>query len=377
MCITRVKLTHFKSVRKQLTESGKLPKYYRHQQTKYNKFLKSRGPVPEPLHNYYDAEYYGPINIGTPPQQFLVIFDTGSSNLWIPSSECPLSDQACQKHNRYDHSKSSTYYPNGTDLEIRYGTGSMKGFLSKDIVDVQTVKVVNQTFGEATSEPGEVFLDVDFDGILGMGYPSIAADGVLPVFNSMIQQGLVDKPVFSFYLDRNTNDSQGGELILGGSDPRYYSGSFTYASVTKPGYWQFAVDGVSVAGQSVCKAGCEAIADTGTSLITCPTDDCTALNQRLGAQLDPDVGAYLFDCDTVSQLPDVLFVISQSKLPLSWKEYVVKQNVSGTTYCLSAFTPMDVPPPFGPLWILGDVFLGRYYAEFDFGNNRVGFAEAV
>jgi cathepsin D len=283
-----------------------------------------------------------------------------------------------EKHNQYDSSKSSTYYPNGTELEIFYGTGSMKGFLSKDVVDVQTVKVVNQTFGEATSEPGDVFLNVDFDGILGMGYPTIAADGVRPVFNTMIQQGAVDKPVFSFYLDRNTNDSKGGELILGGSDPRYYKGEFIYAPVTKEGYWEFAVDGVTVQGQSVCEAGCEAIADTGTSLITCPTDDCTALNNKLGATLDPEVGLYVFDCGTITQLPDVIFVIAKTKLPLSWKDYVVQQqDASGGTVCVSAFSPMDIPPPLGPLWILGDVFLGRYYSEFDFGNNRVGFAEAV
>lgn len=57
-------------------------------------------------------------------------------------------------------------------------------------------------FGEALWEPSLVFTFAHFDGILGLGFPALAVEGVRPPLDRLVDQGLLDKPVFSFYLNR-------------------------------------------------------------------------------------------------------------------------------------------------------------------------------
>jgi hypothetical protein len=111
--------------------------------------------------------------------------------------------------------------------------------------------------------------------VQGMGFPQIAVDGLTPPFNNLIKQRLVTQPLFSFWLNRDVKDGEGGEIILGGSDAAHYRGEHTWAPVTRRGYWQFAMDSVSFepsTGALVCQEGCEAIADTGAPLIHARSD---------------------------------------------------------------------------------------------------------
>jgi len=324
------------------------------------------------LTNYMDAQYYGEISIGTPAQTFNVIFDTGSSNLWVPSEKCGFLNIACKMHSRYDSTKSSTYTGNNSDFAIQYGSGALSGFVSQDVVEVGGITVKDQLFAEATEEPGLAFVVGKFDGILGLGYPRISVNNILPVFNNMVEQKVVDEPVFSFYLNRDQDGNVGGEMLLGGSDSNYYKGDFTYVPVTRQAYWQVQLDGLTVGSESFCKGGCSAIVDTGTSLLTGPTDEIEKLQKLIGAT-SLISGEYIIDCNKVKDLPDIDFVLGGNTFTLKGEDYILKESQGLVDICISGFMALDVDID-GPAWILGDVFMGKFYTEFDLGNNRVGFA---
>uniref|UniRef100_A0A8C0AP82 Cathepsin D n=1 Tax=Buteo japonicus TaxID=224669 RepID=A0A8C0AP82_9AVES len=358
----RIPLTKFPSMRRVLNEVGsEIPDMNALTQLLKFKlgFADLAEPTPEILKNYMDAQYYGEIGIGTPPQKFTVVFDTGSSNLWVPSVHCHLLDIACLLHHKYDASKSSTYVENGTEFAIHYGTGSLSGYLSQDTVTLGNLKIKNQIFGEAVKQPGITFIAAKFDGILGMAFPRISVDKVTPFFDNIMQQKLIEKNIFSFYLNRDPTAQPGGELLLGGTDPKYYSGDFSWVNVTRKAYWQVHMDTAHTWGWAE----------------TLPKKESSLSLRHLKPLLLPF--QYVIPCDKVSSLPVVTLTLGGKPYQLTGEQYVFKVSVQGETICLSGFSGLDVPPPGGPLWILGDVFIGPYYTVFDRDNDSVGFAKCA
>ncbi|KAF5760506.1 putative phytepsin [Helianthus annuus] len=433
------------------------------------------------LKNYMDAQYYGEIGIGTPAQKFTVVFDTGSSNLWVPSSKCRLS-LPCLFHSRYRSGRSQTYKANGKPAAIHYGTGSISGYFSEDNVQVGDLVVNDQMFIEATREPGVTFLAGRFDGILGLGFKEISIGDAVPVWENMVNQHLVKDQVFSFWLNRKSEDGEGGEIVFGGVDPKHFTGEHTYVPVTQKGYWQFDMGDVLVGGKPTgfCTSGCSAIADSGTSLIAGPSEVIKQINDAIGATgylneqcqkavrffgshvfdqlatsvgnatqvcarigacprqvgvssigiksvvdrsedvssgiedtppctackmivswthkelvknhtrdsilglgsdlctvIQSPLGQSSVDCAKITSLPTISFTIGGKEFELSPDQYILKVGEGASTRCISGFIALDIPPPRGPLWILGDTFMRPYHTIFDYGNARVGFAQAV
>uniref|UniRef100_H3C5S4 Napsin A aspartic peptidase n=1 Tax=Tetraodon nigroviridis TaxID=99883 RepID=H3C5S4_TETNG len=320
------------------------------------------------------VQFYGKISIGTPPQDFTVLFDTGSSDLWVPSARCFPLYRACKLHRHYNSQISSTYFPDGRWFFINYQSGSLSGFISEDTVSIAGLRVPGQQFGEAVSQPGQTFVYTQFDGVLGMAYPSLS--DITPLFDRIMAAKLLPQNVFSFYLNRDPEAAVGGELMLGGANPEHYTGQLHYVSVTRQSYWQIQVNGIEVGDRlNLCRPSCQAVVDTGTSLITGPAEEIEALHEAIRATWT-QTNDNTIDCGQIPSLPVISFNIGGKRFQLTSEDYIFKETQEGESVCVSGFMAVDAGPPEEPLWILGDVFIMKYYTVFDRSADRVGFAPA-
>eukprot|EP00929_Paragymnodinium_shiwhaense_P028465 TRINITY_DN1648_c0_g1_i4.p1 TRINITY_DN1648_c0_g1~~TRINITY_DN1648_c0_g1_i4.p1 ORF type:complete len:383 (+),score=107.62 TRINITY_DN1648_c0_g1_i4:62-1210(+) len=320
-----------------------------------------------PLTDLQDSEYYGEVEIGTPPQKFQVIYDSGSSNLWVPNAGC---DNCKSGSPRYDQSKSSTYVKDGQAFQIQYGTGSCNGFIGKDSLTLGGLTVTGASFAQISHEAADVFGQAPFDGILGLGPAAAAVDKVPLPMKLLVDQGKIQHNVFAFYL--SSGGKSGSTLSLGGPDSQFYTGDFHYVPVAAAAkllpYWLVSASDVKIGGESMgCNflTGCEMVVDTGTSVIAGPT---SAVNKWISK-----IGKVNEDCSGVDKLPTVTFSIGGKDFDLGPDFYVIKVTQGGQSQCELGIQAVNAGVP---IYILGDPFLRKYYTVWDADQKRVGFATA-
>jgi predicted aspartyl protease len=355
-----IPMTRVQSVTSQLRQAG----YHKAGWVSRNMPEVVQSSANVPVTNFEDAQYYITVEIGTPPQSFTVVGDTGSSNVWVPSTKCTN----CGSKAKFDSSKSSTYQANGTAFNIMYGSGPVSGYLSEDTISIGGLAVTKK-FAEITdvSGLGPAFALSQMDGIVGFAFDSISVDHLTPFFHALIEAGKLDEPVFSFYLS-NTN-GQNGELTLGGTDESKYTGGITWIPLTSETYWAFELKGFNINGNNMVSGVNMAIADTGTSLLAVPKADMKAIATAVGATpffLNPN--EYTVDCSKISSMPNIEVALDGASFTITPQQYVLNEE---NTVCLLGIMGIDLPEP---LIILGDVFLRTVYSVFDFGNQRIGFA---
>jgi hypothetical protein len=222
-------------------------------------------------------------------------------------------------------------------VEVTFGTGTVVGEINKDQFILGNIVISSQKFGEILDEIGDVFVDAKFSGILGLGYPGMAAYDVTPVFDSMIDDGLLKKNIVSFYY--SYNEDEDGEILFGEIDSEKFKGELKYYDVTDKFYWTIKLDDVKYNGKSLglCPSdGCKAVLDTGTTLITGPTESLRVLLDTIPADND---------CNNYDISGDITFVFSGDEYTLTRDEYIIKTSNWGSESCRALMMPLDVPEP--------------------------------
>jgi hypothetical protein len=333
------------------------------------KLTKKFGDDPVIIHDFMGLQFYGPISIGTPAQNFQVLWDSGSSNLWIAGITCPIT--SCFLHSRYDEKLSSTYKKNGTIFKIEYGSGPCSGYFSTDKVTVGTLSVPQQSFAEVTdaSGLGAAYAIGKWDGIMGLAWPSISVEGQVPVFQNLVAANPGLKPEFAFYLPDSA--SVNGQLDLGGDNPAHYTGNLVTIPLTNETYWEGKLDSLEL-GSTTLVSNVRFVADSGTSTLTAPTAVVTQIANLIGAtQLLP--GRYTVDCSKVSSLPELHVNLNGNKFTLQGSDYVINDM---DVECILGIMGLDLPPQLGEILIMGDVFMRKVYTVFDVKNKQLKMAYA-
>ncbi|KAI9464474.1 acid protease [Lactarius psammicola] len=321
-----------------------------------------------PLEDDSSVLWYGTIQVGKQLEPFTVDFDTGSSDIFLPSTGC---DSSCDGHARYDPSVSGV--DRNKSFKLKYGDGSaVSGEQYDDTVSIAGLIAYNQTLGAAlTYSSGFAKSNFLPDGLVGLGYQSISAYDSPPLFQTLVAQGRVTLPQFAFKLA-----DTGAELYLGGTNPSLYNGSFTYVPVTTRGYWQTTLTSVTIdESPDYLSSQRSVIIDTGTTLIIGDENDVKEIYTHIpGSRLaDPKYelgeGFFTIPCDFNTV---VRFEFGSKQFPVSPSIFnlgSVDQNI-----CVGGLIYSPALKDAG-FWIIGDVFLQNVYTVFDVGNNQIGFAD--
>jgi hypothetical protein len=297
--------------------------------------------------------YYGEISIGEPAQQFRVVFDTGSSDLWVIADNC-ITETTCQNHRRFTSSASTTLTTSEDDFQIQYGSGSVAGVLGYDTVNISGLKLSNQPFA-AASTVSEQFAMVPFDGILGLGFSSISSSGQQTPVQNMIANNLLDEPLFAIYATK-----KGGEIDFGGIDPvRIQGAEVVYAPVIEKGYWTIQMEQFGINNEAVGNER-KVVVDTGTSLIIAPPEDAEMIHDKIPGAIAIGDSTYTVPCELKNSDVEVFLKINGKMLKLKASDFVMRPIDTKQVMCQSGIAGEDFNRD-APTWVLGDVFFRKYY----------------
>eukprot|EP00746_Dinoflagellata_sp_MGD_P002288 gnl/MRDRNA2_/MRDRNA2_104444_c0_seq1.p1 gnl/MRDRNA2_/MRDRNA2_104444_c0~~gnl/MRDRNA2_/MRDRNA2_104444_c0_seq1.p1 ORF type:complete len:498 (-),score=105.03 gnl/MRDRNA2_/MRDRNA2_104444_c0_seq1:12-1505(-) len=308
--------------------------------------------------NLRDSQYVGPLKVGSQGDVLKVVYDTGSTNLWFASTLC--TEGPCLNRNRYDPHTSATYKKGNYDLRVTFGTGELTGSQGIDDVEMGGFKIKQQTFALIEKESGSIFEKLDFEGILGLAFPAMSANHVVPFFDQLMEQQppVLKKNSFSFYFTKLPTDASA--VFFGDVDKRLYKGDLVGLPVTEQYYWMVDLKEFKI-GDKVIDGPKKVVFDTGTTYYTAPK----SLMPTVLAELPQE------DCEAIragtSKLPTMTWTLvghdnKDVKFEITPSQYTVSSG--GDSKCDPAWMPIEVPAPHGPAYILGEAYMREVFTQF-------------
>jgi len=334
--------------------------------------------------------YVGNMTVGSPPQEFQVLFDTGSGHVLLPHKAC--KNKVCLEHHQYSPWASSTAIDVNDDgiavqkghriaegpvnrsfaslefTQADLGEGVAKGVLVRDHVCLSSGPAGHRghqactdlAMLTATDEDAMPFAAMPADGIIGLGLEGLAVSALSSFYAGLLDSSHSMLPEFGISLGAND-----GKIIFGGhAAVASLAAPLEWFPVSNPkdGMWQVQVVSVRVGGEIVnsCSGSCHGIVDTSSS--------------RLGVQRSSDLANLRKALATRSvdgrcEGPELEFELPRGLvLTLSAKEYATEEcDVEVGTLNLDA-------PKFVGVYSFGTNVLRRYYTAFDWATAQLGFA---
>jgi hypothetical protein len=281
------------------------------------------------INDYESAQFYGHISLGTPPQTFTVIFDTGSSDLWVASAHC---DDSCGRHAKYNSAASSTYNSNGSLFNMTYGSGFTSGIHSCDNFVVSALSVPNQPFTEIINAAGlgAAYREGRSDGVVGMSFRDMSVHATTSTFDSLATHNVLFSAQFSFYFGNASQEM--GELVLGGPDTAHYHGDIAWNTLTGQSHWEILIEDFRVSNTSYA-SGSRAVLNSGTSILAAPSSIVADIAKQIGAK-EIIEGEYMVACNYDS-LPDFTFTIGSQVSTTNIQFFSGKCRTAPLQYILS------------------------------------------
>ncbi|KAK4054330.1 hypothetical protein OIO90_003563 [Microbotryomycetes sp. JL221] len=336
------------------------------------------------LYDYFseplDIMIYGNVSIGTPAQTFPLLFDTGSSDLWVYQSGIGALTVP-----EWDASASSSAVTDPViPWSIQYGRGEQEGFLNQDVVSLGGYQA-DTVFAAATTL-NEAFTPYPISGLFGLGFGVIASSGYVPWFERLLNSTELENPYFSIYLIRAADVTDevegsipGAQLCVGCIDDSKYTGDINWVPVNSEAFWTVPMDGINFNGSVIPGTEMNAAIDSGTSLIQIPVAAAQAFYSVLGGvQSERGDGTWIIPCDAPIGSIGFQFQGVNYEIP---PQDILRARSRDRSSCLLAIAGVDNQDAYGnSVAIVGDVFLKNAYTVYSYsyqGAPAVGFARSI